>query len=963
MNRKMSLLGATSTAALLLAAMPVHAQTTPRTPPTQTNPSQTTPGQSAAGQTQAPDSAAGTPETNQEPLPQPGDTVEPAAPDQPADEIIVTGLRASVESSQGIKRNADQIVDAIVANDIGKLPDITASASLARIQGVQVNRAAGEAAQVQVRGLPDITTTYNGREIFTAEGRFVQIQDFPAGSVGALEVFKSSTANLIEGGIGGQVNVRSRRPFDFDGFEAFGALNGVYTDQGQEVDFNGNFLVSNRWETGIGEIGVLFNVAYTKLRHLDATREQSFVIGPPPELAATVPFAYPDAQAIYYGAGNRWRPSATATVQWKPTPDFEVYLDGLFQGFRSRDENRFLFNPLFGGGIQFSNVVLQENGRQALSLTATGGLRPDGFTGAVQAKTDTFQGAGGVIWNAGQGVKLLADVAYTDSTFRLSNFGVDHAFASTPVRDVIFDVPRGAGGPSFNFRGFDASDPANFIFRGLFQEELSVGGDDIQARLDIDWETSIDFLPRIQFGARFNDRNAFRQRGDRYQPLEERRIPLNSLPLDFERVVPGFSFDSIQPFRTFAQPTFGSIRNNIAQLRQISGVPEGPVPFAPGQAFDANEKGYTAYGQIKYAFDVGIPIDGLIGVRAIKTKTTVTGTAFIDQGNGASASGEPITRSNEYDDYLPNASLRAVLAEDLQLRLAYTQTRTRPNFIDLNPGGTLARPPAECLPSTVDPTFGPNNPRCIRNFSGGNPNLRPLESTNYDVSLEWYFARAGSLTGALFRRDVNGFISRISGNLAIDPVFGQLRTDRPENGGDGRIQGAEVALAAFLDLPGLPQWTRGFGVQANYTYIDSEVEQSLTLANPNDPTTLQGPQRQPGVSKHAYNLVALYERPKFSARVAYNYRSQWVDGYFRSFYLPTLRDGPVLPLYHEGLGILDFSANVTPVPNITIQFDVNNVLGTPRKLYRPFLTADGDSFPRQVIYLERVFSLGVRFRL
>lgn len=171
MNRKMSLLGATSTAALLLAAMPVHAQTTPRTPPTQTDPSRTTPGQSAAGQTQAPDSAAGTPETNQEPLPQPGDTVEPAAPDQPADEIIVTGLRASVESSQGIKRNADQIVDAIVANDIGKLPDITASASLARIQGVQVNRAAGEAAQVQVRGLPDITTTYNGREIFTAEGR------------------------------------------------------------------------------------------------------------------------------------------------------------------------------------------------------------------------------------------------------------------------------------------------------------------------------------------------------------------------------------------------------------------------------------------------------------------------------------------------------------------------------------------------------------------------------------------------------------------------------------------------------------------------------------------------------------------------------------------------------------------------------------------------------------------------
>src|SRR5687767_3713841 len=166
--------------------------------------------------------------------------------------IVVTGLRRSLQSAQNIKRNSDQIVDAIVAEDIGKLPDVTASAALARITGVQVNRAAAEASDVQVRGLPDISTTYNSREIFTANDRFVAIQDFPAGSVAALEVFKSGTANLIEGGLGGQVNVRSRRPFDFKGLEVSGSFNIVKFEASGKWDWNGNILVSNRWDVGDG---------------------------------------------------------------------------------------------------------------------------------------------------------------------------------------------------------------------------------------------------------------------------------------------------------------------------------------------------------------------------------------------------------------------------------------------------------------------------------------------------------------------------------------------------------------------------------------------------------------------------------------------------------------------------------------------------------------------------------------
>src|SRR5918993_1038401 len=260
MRRNSPILWSVSAIAIAVAATPAFAQSDPATPPDPT----------VEAQEQPADPEAGSPQTD--------DAVQTAGGQDeatPGDEtIVVTGLRRSLQSAKNIKRNSEQIVDAIVAEDIGKLPDVTASAALARIPGVQVNRAAGEAAQVQIRGLPDISTTYNSREIFTAENRFVAIQDFPAGSVAALEVFKSGTANLIEGGLGGQVNVRSRRPFDFTGFELSGSLNAVRFEQRGKWDWNGNILFSNRWEVGDGgDFGILVNAAMTNTNFLDSTRE------------------------------------------------------------------------------------------------------------------------------------------------------------------------------------------------------------------------------------------------------------------------------------------------------------------------------------------------------------------------------------------------------------------------------------------------------------------------------------------------------------------------------------------------------------------------------------------------------------------------------------------------------------------------------------------------------------------
>lgn len=891
---------------------------------------------------------------------------------QQSGEIVVTGIRQSIETSQRIKRESDQIVDVIVAEDIGKLPDITASASLARISGIQVNRAAGEANQVRIRGLPDLSTTYNGREIFTGQGRFVQLQDFPAASVARLEVYKSSTADLIEGGLAGQINVRSRRPFDFKGLRIFASANAIHFDQSQAIDWNGNLLVSNRWDTGIGEIGVLVNANMANTEYLDSTREQAYVVqvGVPVEGApgqyrpATPPEAqsgrgdairYPDSQSVFFGEGDRWRPSVNAALQWRPTPDLELYVDGLFQGYRGRDSNRFLNSPLFGDGIRFSDVVLEPGTNQVHSMTATGGVRPNGWAQSSNANTNTYQIAGGAIWEQGP-LRVAADVAYTESTFTVETTNVDYAFASTPVRDVVFDTPEADGGPAFSYRDFDLTDPDNFIFRGLFDRRFKAAGDDIQARFDVDYEIGSGFLDTVQFGVRYNTRDASRRNGTAYLNVEARRIPYSDLPVDLIISAPGFrDAPNVTP-RRYIIPQRDSIRANIDELRAIVGF-EGPPDYNAVETYDASENALAAYAQVKYDFDVGVPVDGVIGLRAIRTETTLSGTSRVVEPNPSGPGNlpavfVPIEQTNEYVDYLPNVSTRVHLTDEVQLRAAFTQTRTRPNFDQLNPSLNFGPPPQACDPDSV--FYDPEN--CRYGASGGNPDLRPIRSNNYDLSLEYYFARAGSATVAVFRRDVNGFISRISME-EVDPELGRVNISRPFNGEDGRLQGVEVSAGGFFDFDFLPEWARGFGVRGNYTYIDAGAE-----LNAEQSTDLPGFQPVPGVSDHTYNIIAMYEKPAFSARLAYNWRSSFVDGYnrVRDFALPG--QGPFLPIIEDSRGVLDFSATVHPRENVTLAFNVSNILGEPVRLSRAYNTA-GDSFPRQVKYLERVFSLGVRIRM
>lgn len=884
-------------------------------------------------------------------------------------DIVVTGLRASLRSAQELKRNSDSIVDAIVAEDIGKLPDNNASEALARITGVQVGRYNDEANQVLIRGLPDVTTTFNGRELFTAENRFVQLQDFPAGALAALEVYKSSTSDLIEPGLAGLVNVRSRRPFDFKGFEIAGNIRGSYNEQSDKVDPIGNLLITDRWDTGIGEIGALLNFAYTQSQYRNAVRYNESNIVTPEQQGVTVAtpgvgddFRFPDSVGNYYSRGKRWRPSINGSLQWRPNEALEVYVDGLWQAYRAEQSNEW-FNVNLAradrDGVRptLSNVVLVEGEEnKAASLTKTGGYPAEMYRSTNNDRTDTYQGAIGFIWKMDR-ARLKSDFAYTHSVYTARENSLDSQFASAPTVNVEFD---NNGSSSFDLGDFDALDPANYVWRGFYDKQYRAEGDGIQWRTDLELDTDLNWLPRLDFGFRLTDRTGSLRQGNRYAYTPDLNIPLGSLPSgELEVVTDGFR-GAEQRFKNWLMPSRAAIRDNFEALRQLSVASleqlvaanpgdqgyadqlqrwrQAEVPMDPLGGFTAKEASYSAYAQAHYDFALGgIEIDGTFGVRIVNTDGAYSGNSRVVDPDGVATIIAQTNRQN-YVDVLPSFGARIRFTPELQMRLGYTHTRTRPSFSQLNPS----------LNITLNDMSGGGGSSDIYDAfgSGGNPNLQPLTSKNYDATLEYYFAENGSASVAVFYRDLYGFISNYTRDVQ-DPIYGLIELNRPENAGAGEIKGVEAAFQTFFDF--LPGWLSGFGVQANVTYLDGKNALPSVLGT--DAPFV----RIPGVSEWTYNLTAFYERGPISTRLSYNRRSDYVNSYNRN-----ANEDQYAGEATRAITRLDYSLAYNFAENLTFTVDVNNILAQPFRNYRYY--NETQYFPRDVREEGRYYSAGLRFR-
>lgn len=854
--------------------------------------------------------------------------------------IVVTGIRRSFESAQSIKRNSDQIVDSVVAEDIGKLPDVTAAESLARITGIQVTRNAGIAQGVRLRGLPNLATTYDGRQVFTGDGRAVALQDFPSNLIARIDVYKSASADLIGPGIAGLIDVRSHRPFDFKGTRIAGAVSGVHWYQSQRLGFSADALASTRWHTGIGDMGFLITGSYAQTKFQDPTRAVGQVI----INRTNVPgyegeaLRYPPFVNTNYSAGTRWRPNLDIAFQWQASPTLQIYADGLFQGYRAKNgAHNFLVNS--GAAATLSNIELVPGTNQIASMDATGGGQSVGSQQVNDQRTNTYQAGGGFIWHKGR-LKVTGDAAYTESTFTNTNFVFKFQSLKQPTRHYEFDTDKGAGGGTVTITNFDVSDPASFRWMNVVESGDHTQGNSIQARLDLDYKLD-GILTDLEAGLRYSTHKA-KQHNYAQTDVAPAHTVLTTLPLTYQTVSPGLRSDDADTLRVWVGPTRASLAANEHLLRELAGA-EAPTWGDP--VFTGRENTYTGYAQARYSFDVGVPVDGLIGVRATRTEDRINGIERVTSGGETTV--QSISKNNSYTDFLPNVSMRIKFDPKLQLRLAFTKTRSRPSFESLSPSITIGASTScdsdetlQCSPA-----------------SSGNPDLKPVRANNYDASLEYYFSRDGAVTVGAFYKDLTGFINNTT-TIIDDPDYGRLELSRPENGGKGRIKGIEAGARTFFRAPWLPDWLSNFGALVNFTYLDHKSELSPTLAE-----TLPGMQPIAGVSKYLYNVSGFYENRHLSLRLSYNHRSKFVVSYGQVID-PALGAGvlgPTLPITQNARGTLDFAGTLSPAKHITLTFNATNLLGAVRQNYRQY-NAAGQIYPFQTTFLESVYRVGIRFR-
>ena len=320
--------------------------------------------------------------------------------------------------------------------------------------------------------------------------------------------------------------------------------------------------------------------------------------------------------------------------------------------------------------------------------------------------------------------------------------------------------------------------------------------------------------------------------------------------------------------------------------------------FNPANTYAQQEKTYSAYGQVNFDLEpLGLAIDGNVGARYLHTDLSTVG--VVTAPTGATS---PINQDSGYNNFLPSVNVRMKVTPDLFVRVAVAKQLTRPGFGSLSP----------TLNVTSLAASG------ILNINAGNPDLRPLRSTSYDVSLEYYFSRNGYAYLSGFRKDVDGFIqnfiSRETVNLPAYPNVTQADINRPQNGDNGVIRGFEVGTQTFFDfLPGL---LSGLGVQANYTYVNSQAPGPIA----GQPVPLQG------LSKNSYNLVGFYEKGGLRARAAYTWRDDYVE----------TTSGPgsgALPIYVRPFDQLDASIGYTVNDHFDISIDASNILNAATRTY------------------------------
>jgi iron complex outermembrane recepter protein len=826
--------------------------------------------------------------------PAPQATAITAAADDQLQEVVVSGQRRALETAQHLKQVSPEIVDSIVAEDIGKLPDSSVTEVLQRVVGVtidhtyrSINGATDpehfqvEGSGVSVRGLSYVRSEINGRDVFTANGgRSLSFEDLPPELLAAVDVYKNPSAVQIEGAIGGLVNLRTAMPFDFDGsrISVSGAGNWGDLSRGN-VKPEASALLSNRWQTGIGELGALVDLAYSEI----TTRTDGIEQYPYFPRTSAMPNStwVPAGETEWIPDGGvtwrtlrfkRTRNGVYGALQWRPSDNMQSSLTYFYSSYKFHWDENAIFpqtNPYNIEPAAGTNFTFSPGGvftRGTLADPTDGGLPFNDDTRSADRHSATSDLAWNLRWDITDRFSLSSDLQLIRSNTNADDFTV-----GTGVNLPTETVNLTGRMPQVSVDQGYLANPNNYYWAFTQDGTSRAYGKEWSWREDAQYKLGDGFFQSIRAGARVADRSALTEvsepgSGYNWQAVSQTwMLPwyeptlayLNNFPaahstyafpnffnggvkLPSAVVFPGVSIATGWP-GSFAQ--LGAFRNALCSqvnpacnyIWTPSALGPGPAGSPPtGGTNSQDEREFAGYFNLSFGSRIGaVPWDGDVGVRIVTTHDNASGFLQVSPFSiptnlppGQSASQyvsltgfvQPETARNDYTDVLPSLNLRFHLTDHLQARLAVAEAMARPDFSQLQAFTSLS--------SSVNTTVAQQT---FTGTASGNPNLKPTKSTQIDATLEWYFAPTGSLTAALFYKHLTDVvINQVFDVSATDPTGGThtFTTTGPINGASGRIKGLELAYQQYYDF--LPSLLHGFGTQLNFTYVDS----SQTLDHP-----------------------------------------------------------------------------------------------------------------------------------
>ncbi len=875
------------------------------------------------------------------------------------DTVVVTGIRRGIESAISVKRDSSSIVEAVSAEDIGKLPDVSIAESIARLPGLAAQRVAGRAQVISVRGLsPDFATTLlNGREmVSTGDNRSVEFDQYPSELISGVTVYKTPDSGLVGQGLSGTIDMQTVRPLSFG--DRVISISGRYQKnslgEAAGVDPYGNRLnVSFVDKFADGTLGIALGYS-----HSDMSKQENQVglyepwqqVGDGWRPGVEPGTWYADGIKALRRTGNAKRDGVMGTVQYRPNNTWTSTLDAFYTEAEEYDTANQLEIHIgdFNGGydrLDVDNAAVNGNG------SFTGGVARNVYPlvrGMYNHREDNIKAFGWKNELSFDRFRIEADVSWSKAERDETNLENNLQRLPAPQLDsVTLDFSR-RGFPQMT-PGLDYSNPAdlylaNTIYGSGYGKVPHVDDELRGFRLSASInapESMSGWLADIDVGVNFADRKKNKTQAEGNINLGAQGESSIAADLQYAPVDLGFAGAGVIPA--------WNVPAAVARYMEFN--PTTAESYLVPKQWTVEEEITTSWFRANIDTMVGsVPMRGNIGVQAQRVDQS-SSSSYWDGSQPVGSQVIPIRDGKSYTDFLPSMNLSFELPAENTLRFAMARQ--------------VARPRVDQLRAAME--FGVDTSTGRPGASGGNPNLDPWVANAVDVSWEKYFGNRAYVAAAVFYKDLRSYIYTqtrdgydfsnqveawldVNGDTIDIPVQVTGNYSAPFNGQGGSLRGAELTASLPLDL--FTDALRGFGVVASASFNDSDIQ----ILDPESASSVgTDPIMLPGLSKRVYNFTAYYENSGFEVRVNQRKRSDFIGEIGNFNGNRTLR-------YVEGEDVIDAQvaytfADGSPMRGLSLYLQGSNLNNSRYHTY-----AGSKDRPLETVEWGRTWLVGASYR-